>query len=215
VDNCQSCHDGVFATGKSTTHVPTNQDCGVCHTTSTFIGAVFDHTGIVNNCASCHNGVTARGKHPDHIPTTLDCSNCHTTATFIGGTFDHQGITGGCSSCHNGTTAIGKSGTHFITTQECNVCHSTQAWAPINYTHAASTDYPGNHNSSVTCVTCHGNSEIIVYDFPQYAGFCASCHANDFTPRSNHNGGSTGTVEQNKDCSGGGSGCHRVSSRDF
>jgi len=186
--------------------------CGMCHNTSTFIGAVFDHTGIVDNCASCHDGVTAPGKNPDHVPTNLDCSFCHTPGTFIGATFNHVGITDGCSSCHNGTMAIGKSSTHFITAQECNVCHSTTGWAPINFTHASS-NYPGNHNSTVTCVSCHGNSETINYDFPQYIGFCASCHANDFRPKGRHNGGETGTVEQNKNC--GASGCHRVSSRDW
>jgi hypothetical protein len=171
---------------------------------------VFDHTGIVDNCASCHNGTTALGKNPDHVPTTLDCSYCHTTATFVGGTMNHLGITDGCSACHDGNTATGKSSTHFITTQECNVCHTTDGWAPIEFTHTSS-DYPGDHYWTVTCASCHGNSETITYEFTAYAGFCAGCHADNFAPVDKHIGGKTGTVEQNKNCGQ----CHDVSSRDW
>jgi len=219
VDNCASCHAAGFATPKDSDHVVTSQDCGACHNTRGFIPATFDHTGIIDNCASCH-GVTARGLSPDHIPTSLDCSFCHTTATFVGGTFDHQGISSGCATCHDGTTAVGSEpqglNDHFITVAECNDCHSTQAWAPINFTHPLSSDYPGDHSINLACSSCHkGNDENIAFSWPQYAPFCAACHANDFDRKGNHIGGENGTVEQNKDCSGGGRGCHRVSDRDF
>jgi len=217
VDNCASCHDAGFATGKPRDHVATSEDCGVCHTPVSFVPATFDHTGIVDNCASCH-GVTAQGMSPDHIPTTLDCSNCHTTTSFAGATFDHQGITDGCSVCHDGVTATGSEpqglNAHFITTAECEVCHTPQGWAPIDFTHAAASDYPGNHARNPGCRQCHDdNDENITYPYPQYAPYCASCHANSFRRVDKHNGGSNGTVEQNKDCSGGGRGCHSVNSR--
>jgi len=219
VDNCASCHDAGFATGKPTGHLATGQDCGVCHTIGTFIPATFDHTGIVDNCASCH-GVTATGMSPDHIPTNQDCSACHTTATFVGGTWDHQGVTGGCSTCHDGTTATGSApqgrNDHFVTVAECNACHSTQGWAPIAYTHPNNSDYPGDHGANLSCRSCHeDNDENISYPSMQYAPFCAACHEGDFRREGDHNGGENGTVEQNKDCSGGGRGCHRVSDRDF
>jgi hypothetical protein len=219
VDNCASCHGAGFATGKGPDHVATSQDCGVCHTPTSFVPATFDHTGIVDNCASCH-GVTAVGMSPDHIPTALDCSNCHTTSTFAGAVFDHTGITGGCSTCHDGTTATGSEPQgltgHFITTAECEVCHSPLGWAPIDFTHPPISNYPGDHALNLGCRSCHtDNDETIAYPFAQYAPFCAACHANDFSRESAHNGGSSGTVEQNKDCSGGGRGCHRVSDRSF
>jgi len=219
VDNCASCHDAGFATAKHPNHVPTNQDCGVCHNTSGFIPATFDHTGIVDNCGACH-GVTAPGMSPNHIPTSQDCSVCHTTATFVGGTWDHQGITGGCGACHDGATATGNSpqgpNDHFITMAECNACHSTQGWAPINFTHANNGDYPGNHGQNLGCWSCHrNNDENISYPSTRYAPFCAACHERDFERKGRHNGGENGTVEQNKDCSGGGTGCHRVSDREF
>lgn len=218
-NNCASCHDAGFATPKSNNHLPTGQDCGVCHNTTAFAPATFDHTGIVDNCASCH-GVTARGMSDNHIATALDCSACHTTATFAGGSWDHQGITDGCSSCHDGNIATGSEpqglNDHFVTTSECNLCHNTQRWAPIAFTHPPGSGYPGDHSRNIGCRTCHtGNDENIAFRWPQYAPFCAACHANDFKRKGDHIGGENGTVEQNKDCSGGGRGCHRVSSREW
>jgi hypothetical protein len=156
----------------------------------------------------------------NHVSTSLDCSFCHTTATFVGGTFDHQGITDGCSSCHDGTTAVGNApqglNDHFITVAECNDCHSPQGWAPINFTHSSNSDYPGDHNTSLGCSSCHqDNDENISFRWPEYAPYCAACHADDFDRKGNHNGGENGTIEQNKDCSGGGTGCHRVSDNNF
>jgi hypothetical protein len=212
VDNCVSCHDAGFATPKSSNHLATNQDCGVCHNTSFFIPATFDHTGIVDNCASCH-GVTATGLSPDHILTTLDCSFCHTTATFVGGMWDHQGINGNCGSCHDGTIATGSApqgpNDHFVTVAECNDCHSTQAWAPINYTHPSNSDYPGDHNSTVGCGSCHDdNDENISYPTQAYAGTCAGCHANDYKtgPHKKYENPQTHyTVSELRDCAGA---CH-------
>ncbi|WP_455222965.1 cytochrome c3 family protein [Kaarinaea lacus] len=216
VDNCGSCHDGTFATGKTVDHLPTSQDCGVCHNTTAFIPATFDHTGIVDGCAGCHNGTDAIGMEAKlartgtpHIPTNLDCHFCHTTATFVGGTWDHQGITGNCVSCHDGNTATGKGPNHFDTTADCNACHSTNGWAPINYQHPNNSDYPGDHNSRVTCISCHrNNSQTITYSSPQYAPQCAACHAGDYRA-----GDHRGTLADNANC--GRSGCHRVSSRSW
>jgi len=216
VDNCVRCHDGTLATGKPVNHVPTNQDCGVCHNTTGFIPATFDHTGIVDGCANCHNGTDAIGMEAKlartgtpHIPTTLDCHFCHTTATFVGGTWDHQGITGNCVSCHDGNTATGKGRDHFDTTADCNACHNTNGWAPISYRHPSNSDYPGDHNSRVTCISCHrNNSQTPTYTSSQYIPQCAACHAGDYRA-----GDHRGTLADNANC--GRSGCHRVSSRSF
>ncbi len=224
VDNCQSCHDGSLAQGKLLGHVQTNQDCGVCHTTRGFIPAVMDHSTVTNSirCDSCH-GVNATGMdakiNPAHIPTSLDCRSCHTTATFIGGTWIHDSSsTGVCDTCHNGTDATPKpSQGHISTDLQCDVCHSTGGWAPTSFNHDSQGNYPGDHRRALVCSVCHGNiiTTPFVYPDPQYAPFCAACHRNDFDSESDHNGGKSGTVEQNKDCSGGGSGCHRVTDSDF
>ena len=217
VDNCRSCHNNVFATGKSISHVPTNQDCGVCHNTTSFIGAVFDHTGIVDNCASCHDGSTATGKHGAHLATSMDCHFCHTTATFVGGTWVHDASTAGrCDDCHSPTGgATSKPGFHLNTTVQCDVCHSTTSWAPDIFRHDPNGDYPGNHRVNPGCSACHGSNINATFSWPfaQYAPFCAACHANDFRSTSDHIGGRSGTVEQNKNC--GRSGCHSINDRNW
>ena len=221
VDNCTSCHGAGFAIDKPVAHVPTSEDCGVCHNTSTFIGAVMDHTGIVDNCASCHNGDTAIGMdaktNPAHLATSLDCHLCHTTATFLGGTWFHEANSAGqCDTCHSATGgARSKPLGHLSTTVQCDVCHSTNGWAPSTFSHDPQGNYPGDHRIDPGCSGCHGSSinPTFAYPSPTYAPFCAACHAGDFESESDHNGGKSGTVEQNKNC--GASGCHRVSDSDF
>lgn len=224
VNNCVACHDDSFAQGKTTSHIATTQDCSVCHSASaplSFTGAVFNHTGIVNNCESCHNGTTAIGKaakiNPSHLATTLDCHSCHTTATFAGGTWVHDSSTAGnCDSCHSvGGGAIFKPNNHLNTTEQCDVCHSTNRWAPSIFTHSTQGDYPGDHRNDPGCNGCHGNtiSSNIPWPFSRYAPDCAACHANDFESEGDHIGGKNGTVEQNRNCAG--SGCHKVSDREF
>ncbi|MEE4284239.1 MAG: cytochrome c3 family protein, partial [Pseudomonadales bacterium] len=223
VDNCSSCHDAGYATAKSSTHLATTQDCSVCHTTRAFTPANFDHTGIVDNCVSCHNGTTAIGTeaktNPDHIATSLDCYACHTTATFAGGSWTHDATSDGrCSDCHSdGGGATFKPVDHLQTDVQCDTCHVTTGWAPTNFSHDPQGNYPGDHRRDPGCTGCHGPSVNAVFTYPseRYAPFCAGCHERDFERKGDHIGGENGTVEQNKDCSNGGRGCHRVSDRNF
>ena len=79
----------------------------------------------------------------------------------------------------------------------CNQCHKG-----IEPMHQASHVILG-------CTDCHGgNSEVVTYQFPQYAPDCAACHSNDFspgshrktwTPQTNYNSGEL------RDCTGA---CH-------
>ena len=147
-----------------------------------------------------------------HMPIKALCitsgADRPTTATFIGGTWDHQNISGRCESCHDGDLATGKSNTHFSTSQDCDVCHRTSGWSPINFSHSTS-DYPGDHNGNVSCLSCHrNNNENINYSSPGFAPFCAACHEGDYDP-----GEHDGTLSDNKEC--GNSGCHLVSDRDW
>ena len=241
VSNCVSCHDGILATGKTPTHVTTASDCGSCHTvppttiiangpTNGWIPAGFDHSGVSINtrCDSCH-GVTSTPKSTNHWLTNSDCRDCHVTSTFIGATWKHDSNSAGnCDSCHNNTTpapnggARAKSNTHMSTTLQCDSCHSTTAFAPLTFKHDPNdvyqARYPGDHRVARNCVDCHGNSVVrpFVYrDIFTPVNACAACHKNDFRRKGDHIGGENGTVEQNKDCSGGGRGCHRVGDSSF
>ena len=206
---CASCHNGTTAPGKTATHVPSPNTCDDCHNTGGWIPAVFDHSGITGACTTCHNGTIAEGKTPDHIATSSDCFFCHySTVAWLPVTFDHDAVTGSCSSCHNGITARGKSGSHFGTTLQCDECHNTNNWTPISFTHSSG-DYPGDHNSSVTCLDCHqGNSQTATWPSSAYKPDCAGCHAAKFKPDAHKKYEDPDTfysVSELRDCAGS---CH-------
>ncbi|WP_337954833.1 hypothetical protein, partial [Sedimenticola selenatireducens] len=68
-----SCHNGTTAMGKGNNHIASSNQCDDCHSTNSWTGAVFDHSGVTGNCSSCHNGVTATGKTASHIATDNSC----------------------------------------------------------------------------------------------------------------------------------------------
>lgn len=144
--NCSSCHGAaspyagiVKVPTMPALHIQTTADCGTCHNTTTFLGAIFDHVGVaVGSCDSCHmgqqSGVVA--KPVAHIPTLgAKCDGCHTTAvstmSFLGVSY-HQTVgtpssAGVCSSCHTGQFpgALGKPSFHIATTAQCDTCHTS------------------------------------------------------------------------------------------
>lgn len=177
VTDCASCH-GVGATGATTTvlsvpigktHVgitdtnttpPTLQDCSICHNTTAFAGAKYDHTGITTNCASCHDGLVALGKNGTHVPTSDDCSVCHKTTGMKPATFIHTGIVTNCVSCHDGIFAKDKNIGHVATTSDCGSCHTvppttfiangaTNGWIPAGFDHSGL-------SINTRCDSCHG-----------------------------------------------------------
>ena len=172
VDNCaqSGCH-GNGAVGKPLDHLPTTEDCSVCHVTSGFANAVFDHTGIVNNCDDCHNGTNATGLSPNHIPIqpNQDCADCHNTTSFAGASFDHQGINNNCDSCHNGTTATGKDNDHVPTNDDCVNCHNTAGFIPATFDHRGIVD---------NCESCHNGIFALGKDADHIATNqdCGVCH---------------------------------------
>jgi hypothetical protein len=253
---CDSCHDGVFATGKvdaPNTHPTTTQDCGYCHSfKQPFSAGTVNHTGITSGCnaAGCHTP-TGYGRYyttPPHVDPAGDCVACHAVdGAFLDGKFDHSGVVPGtCLDCH-GPGGIGTQqpptgiNGHFDTggAVSCDRCHTTTGWLGTStFDHCPGTTsngnsctitstggkYPGDHRTGkTTCKSCHtqNTATFVSYPYPtDTAGQtltpeCAACHRNRFRSKSRHIGGSSGTVYQNRDCSGGGSGCHRVSSSSF
>lgn len=237
---CQTCHNGRFATGKAdktgTPHVDTTLDCGSCHTTDTFVGGIFDHSQIGNqSCSSCHNGSDAKGQpttgHIDSAAFGLDCGRCHTAGgSFLGATFDHQNLGNlACTDCHGpGGGATEQPSGHFVTVGsnvDCDACHTTTGWGdqgtfdhcPGNTgdTYNACGDYPGDHRAGkAACNDCHTTkrSDFVSYpDQSQYAPNCAGCHAGRFRSAGEHNSGGVGN---NQSC-GNARGCHKVNNSRF
>jgi hypothetical protein len=208
--NCSTCHNGAYvsanAARKPATHLPTTQQCDVCHLTTAWRPTSFAHTGIApGSCTSCHNGSAAVGKPTLHIPTTASCDACHRTGSAwlpLLPAFSHAGVgAGSCATCHVSTypNITAKPTAHVPTTALCDACHhSTVAWLPTTYNHAG---IPPN-----TCQTCHGGAypNIVVKParhIPTTApagsigNECSFCHSSTVsfaTERMNHGSMTTG-----------------------
>src|SRR5512146_636600 len=123
--NCISCHQADFNGASNPNHVQSGfpQTCAQCHTTTTWLGAKFDHAALT--------GFALTGAH-----STLECTSCH-----VGGRY--AGTPSNCIGCHqtdfNGTTNPNHVQAGFP--QTCSTCHSTTTWLGAKFDHAAMTGF--------------------------------------------------------------------------
>lgn len=198
---CDQCHDGVFAPGQDSTHIPTTDNCDVCHSTVGFsegTSILMDHSVVGNQrCVACHDGITATGKGPTHPPTSDLCEACHNTNTWVPASrVDHDEVNGSCISCHNNIYAQGKPATHIASSDNCQACHNTTVWAPVDRVDHAEVigsceschegtvaqGKPSGHIVTIQgCDECHVTStwQILFFDHNNISGQpCADCHNN-------------------------------------
>ncbi|MBZ5628100.1 MAG: hypothetical protein LAO06_04455 [Acidobacteriia bacterium] len=156
---CGTCHlkDYQGTTNPNHAAVGFPTDCSLCHSTTNWSGATFNHTTT---------GFALTGTH-----ATLACSACH-------GSIPLTAANATCVSCHlkdySGTTNPNHVTLAFP--QTCEMCHTTTAWQPATFNHN-NTPFPltGPH-TSVACALCHvgGNYTTTPTD-------CYSCHKADYT----------------------------------
>ncbi len=181
---CASCHLNDYNGTTSPDHkaVSFPLDCQICHTTTQWTGATFNHaqtafplTGAHTTvaCASCHVGNRYAG-------TPTDCYSCHTSEYQSVSNPNHKaaGISTTCQSCHTTSSWSGAripthsfpiySGSHAGQWTTCNDCHTN----PSDYT-------------AFSCINCHQHAQPqtdqahrgvrnYVYASPN----CYACHPN-------------------------------------
>jgi hypothetical protein len=93
-----------------------------------------------------------------------------------------------------------------VTILQCDECHNTSNWTSINFDHNSG-NYPGDHNSSVVCLSCHtSNSQNATWNYGAYKPDCAGCHANKYVRDQHRKYDDVDyTVSELRDCSGA---CH-------
>ena len=173
---CYACHQKDYQGTNNPPHAASGfpQDCTVCHTTTSWAGAVFDHSKTPFPLTGAHSSVA--------------CATCH-----VGGNFTT--VSTACYSCHSkdyqGTTNPPHAASGFP--QDCSLCHTTTNWSGATFNHN-STPFPltGAH-SSVACATCHVNN-----NFTNLSTACYSCHQKDYQGTTNPNHASAGFPQ---DCS--------------
>ena len=189
--DCASCHRQGMRLARGNVvlpakHLPTQQACDACHTTRTFTGARFNHSGIApGSCLSCHNGGAATGKPAGHLATVASCETCHrSTSTWLAVTGGHSAAnavgTGTCDTCHNGVGARGKHPAHIPVPAglaKCDSCHRSQA----SFTVAVRTDH--SVLATLACAGCH-NGTSAKGKGPTHVATtanCDSCHKSTTT----------------------------------
>ncbi len=175
---CVSCHLKDFQSTTNPNHTTTGipQQCEICHTTSAWQPATFDHSKTAFPLTGAH--------------TKVACAQCHTNGNY--------NLTAtACVSCHlkdfQGTTNPNHATTGIP--QQCEVCHSTSAWQPATFDHSK-TGFPltGAH-VSVTCAQCHTNG-----NYNLSSTTCVGCHLKDFQGTSNPNHTTAGFPQQCEIC---------------
>jgi hypothetical protein len=157
---CETCHTPgsriQSATVKPSNHIPTNQACNQCHSsTASWKVARFTHVGVApHQCGQCHNNSIAPGKPSNHPVTNQPCDTCHRTTTWMSAAFAHLGVMpGACATCH-GSTATRKPSNHIPTNLSCDACHTTGgSFTTSRFTHSATQGV-----MPLQCATCHNGS---------------------------------------------------------
>lgn len=171
---CLSCHsDGVY-NGKSVACITCHQadydraqpphpasgfaasSCASCHTTTSFVGATFDHNATSFALTGAHR--------------TTTCQSCHSDGVY-------NGKSGACITCHQTdyTAAVPTHSPTGFPSSACASCHNTTTWAGAVFDHNI-TAFPltGAHRTTL-CTSCHGDG---VYKGKPMA--CFACHQTDY-----------------------------------
>ena len=174
--NCYACHDQDFAAVQDPSHVTNNfdHDCSVCHNTSVWSPANFDHNNTTFELTGAH--------------MTVACINCHANG--------YSGTSTDCYACHDQDFAGALDPNHGANNfdHDCTVCHNTSAWSPADFDHN-NTAFPltGTHLTTA-CNNCHQNG---------YANTpleCFACHETDYNGANDPNHITVGFPTTCEDC---------------
>jgi hypothetical protein len=155
---CVDCHLDDYNGAQSPNHVALgiSTDCANCHSTSTWQGANFNHTGITNGCITCHLADYNATTNPNHaaagFPT--DCEACHDTNDWNNANFQHSfPINSGdhdnlaCGDCHLQPPNY--------QSFSCTHCHEHDQQS-MNGEHQGVPNYVWESNA---CYTCHPDGD--------------------------------------------------------
>jgi len=163
--DCFSCHQNGFQQVANPNHVAANfsHTCTICHTTSGWKPAVFDHN---------KTRFVLQGAH-----VTVACNQCHVNNRFAGTPSD-------CFSCHQTDYQKTTNPNHVAGnfSRNCQVCHNSSNWRPASFDHNLSRFPLTGAHAAVACNQCHVNNI-----FTGTPTACYSCHQTDFQAARNPN----------------------------
>ena len=162
--DCYSCHQADYNGTTNPNHAqagfPTT--CTVCHNTTSWTNATFNHNSTSFPLTGAH--------------TTVACASCHLNTNYSGT------LPTTCIGCHqtdfNGTTSPNHVQVGFPTT--CATCHTTTAWTNATFNHNTTTFPLTGAHTTVACASCHVNN-----NYTTLPTTCYGCHQADFTGTTN------------------------------
>ena len=181
--DCYTCHSdkwlSTVALALTDSSVPNHltagfvpATCASCHTTSSWLGAVFNHSATRFPLTGAHTTVACNLCHLSSTPPPLDCASCHnaqwqSTATLGGSVPNHLAADAAAAG---------------ILQTTCASCHSTTSWLGATFTHSW---FNVNHgNAGGVCLTCHLNSLSAGATYTVFQ--CTGCHGNNVAARFGH-----------------------------
>jgi len=155
--DCVACHlEDYNAT--TLPHHPTagfSQDCALCHTTGSWLGATYNHNDTQFPLTGAHVG--------------LVCLDCH-------GSGQYAGLPSDCYSCHSEDFNATVDPAHVAAgySHDCTECHTTSTWSGARVTHDDFPIYTGRHATVWSvCSDCHTNSS----SYAVFTCTTSSCHS--------------------------------------
>lgn len=183
---CSGCHmadyNSTATLSQTNSSVPNHVSlsypttCDSCHTTTSWLGATFNHasTGFALN--GMHATIACNLCHISSAVPAVDCYSCHsadwTSTQTLGGTVPN----------HVAAALISISG-FSTTTTACVGCHTANAtsWTTATFTHPVA--FPTSHGGAGgVCLTCHTNAN----DYTVFQ--CTGCHGNNNSANFHHPG---------------------------
>jgi hypothetical protein len=162
---CAGCHLAAFQQTTNPNHAAAGfpTDCSICHSTTNWSGAVFDHSKTAFPLTGAHIG--------------LACSSCHASGVFAG-------LPTACVSCHLTQFQQTTNPNHVATgfPQDCTLCHSTTNWTSSTFDHNKTVFPLTGAHTTVACSSCHING-----NFTTTPTDCYSCHKSQYTGTTNPN----------------------------
>ncbi|UCF18914.1 MAG: Ig-like domain-containing protein [Gemmatimonadota bacterium] len=178
-NDCIACHQDDYDGQHAGSGYPTT--CLICHNTSTWTGASFDHT-------TASGGFELVGVH-----ATLPCTSCHDPVN--GEPLYDPADQNDCIACHQDDYDGQHAGSGYPTT--CLTCHNTIDWADATFDHDAQyfPIFSGTHrNRWDSCATCHTDPN----DYRVFT--CFNCHFHNQTNMDNRHSEVAGYVYESSQC---------------
>ena len=199
---CISCHQTDFQKTSNPNHVTSKfpQNCEMCHTFDSWLGATFNHAGPPANFALA-------GAH-----ATVACTACH-----IGGVFTNfKGRVSsptdcGNSLCHLSTWQQTNNPKHSTSPAvfpiaNCATCHNTTTWTTAIFDHST-TGFPLTNSHQMApagkvsaCTDCHVNNNYNLTIQPTDCGN-SGCHLTTWQQTNNPTHSTGGTAFAAANCS--------------